>query len=363
LSFGPISPRVDRFYHPPVLSGARRAPPLDARFLAPPGLVWGGFAAADGATLRWCHLAAENPRAECVLVGGYGDFIEKQFETIRDLAARGWSVWCLDWRGQGGSTRPARWPHRPRAREFDRDAGELAQFVAAKLTSGLPRVLIAHSMGGAIALLCLHEYRDLFDAAILSAPMLGLPTGGAPPTLLRALTGPARLTPLKYCRLPGTYRYHPDRPPNPERSRISSDAERCRIRHAWVTSEPALWLDQPTYGWLDPALALIARIGKPRFLAAIRTPILLGSAGCERVVAPAAHRRAAHRLPDCTLFVLPDSKHEPFMETDPIRDAWFDRIEQFLADRLGVAPAERAVSSDSAPASSIPQAPRPAAAP
>ena len=94
-------------------------------------------------------------------------------------------------------------------------------------------------------------------------------------------------------------------------------------------------LDQPTYGWLDPALALIARIGKPRFLAAIKTPILLGSAGREHVVAPAAHHRAARRLPDCTLVELPESKHEPFMERDTIRDQWFERIDRFLAERLG----------------------------
>src|SRR5215469_16381320 len=135
----------------------RRLPPLADRFLTPQGFVWGTFVTPDGARLRWGHLAAEAPRAECVLVGGFGDFIEKQFETIRDLAARGLSVWTLDWRGQGGSTRPKRWPNRPRARRFDRDADELAQFAAAKPQSGLPRVLIAHSMGGAIALLCLRD--------------------------------------------------------------------------------------------------------------------------------------------------------------------------------------------------------------
>ncbi|HXP06496.1 MAG TPA: alpha/beta hydrolase [Stellaceae bacterium] len=319
----------------PAILNAPRPPVLAERFLAPPGFIWGGFSTADGAVLRWGYLAAEGARAECVLVGGFGDFIEKQFETIRDLAAHGLSVWCLDWRGQGGSTRPKRWPHRPRARRFERDAAELAAFAAAKLQSGLPRVLIAHSMGGAIALLCLHRHPDLFQAAILSAPMLGLLNGRTPPTLLRALTGPARLTPLGLCRLPGTYRWRPSSPPTPERSRISSDAERCRIRHAWVSSEPGLRLDQPTYGWLDPALALIARIGKPRFLAAIKTPILLGSAGREHVVAPAAHHRAARRLPDCTLFELPESKHEPFMERDAIRDQWFERIDRFLAERLG----------------------------
>jgi lysophospholipase len=358
LSFGAASRPADRFHRPPMSGGARSAPALEERFLAPPGFVWGGFPTSDGAVLRWGHLAAENPRAECVLVGGFGDFIEKQFETIRDLAARGLSVWCLDWRGQGGSTRPKRWPHRPRARRFQRDAAELAEFAAAKLDGRLPRVLIAHSMGGAIALLCLRRHPDLFAAAILSAPMLGLLTGRAPPTLLRALTGPVRLTPLGLCRLPGTYRWHPDRPPTPERSRISSDAERCRIRHAWISSEPALRLDRPTYGWLDPALALLARIGKPSFLAGITTPILLGSAGREHVVAPAAHHRAARLLPDCTLVELKDSKHEPFLERDAIRNEWFDRIDRFLAERLG-AP----VNSRCATGSSKRQARRQAARP
>src|SRR5277367_2512364 len=138
LNFGHASPKRDGFVPLPVFTGVRRMPPLAERFLVPPGFVWGGIATADGAVLRWGHLAAENPRAQCVLVGGFGDFIEKQFETIRDLAARGLSVWCLDWRGQGGSTRPKRLPHRPRARRFSRDANELAQFAAAELTSGLP---------------------------------------------------------------------------------------------------------------------------------------------------------------------------------------------------------------------------------
>jgi lysophospholipase len=324
----------DSYAPEPGLSEYRRMPPLAERFLDPPGFQWGEFPTADGAVLRWGHLAAAHPRAECVLVGGFGDFIEKQFETIRDLAARGLSIWCFDWRGQGGSTRPKRWPHRPRARRFDRDAAELAEFTRAKLQGRLPRVLIAHSMGGAIALLCLHRHPDLFDAAVLSAPMLGLLNARTPPVLLRALTGPARLTPLGFCQLPGTYRYHPDRPPTPERSRISSDAERCVLRHAWIKSNPALRLDQPTYGWLDPALSLIARLGRPRFLAKIKTPIMIGSAGIEHVVVPAAHRRAARYLPDCTLVELPQSKHEPFLESDPIRDAWLDRIERFIDERV-----------------------------
>jgi lysophospholipase len=248
-------------------------------------------------------------------------------------------VWCLDWRGQGGSTRPRRLPTRPRARRFDRDARDLADFAAAKLsspkgTSRRPRLLVAHSMGAAIGVLCLRRHPRLFDAAILSSPMLGLRIGKLPPTLLRVITRPARAAGLGICFIPGAGKWRSDRIPSPERSRASTDAERCRLRHAWFSVEPALRLDEATYGWVDSALGLVARIQKPEFLAAIRTPILLASPGREMVVSPAAQRRAARLLPDCALVELQDSKHDPFLERDAVRGYWFDCIDRFIAERL-----------------------------
>ena len=54
----------------------RRPPPLAERFLTPPGFTWGSGPPADGAVVRWGRLAAAQPRAECVFVVGFGDFIE-----------------------------------------------------------------------------------------------------------------------------------------------------------------------------------------------------------------------------------------------------------------------------------------------
>jgi lysophospholipase len=311
-----------------------RYPQLPERFLPPPGFVWGSFKTADGATLRWGHMPSSNARAECVMVGGFGECIEKQLETVRDLAARGINVWCFDWRGQGRSTRPARRPTRPRARNFDRDANDLAAFTRAKLTGHLPRVLVAHSMGGAIALLCLRHYPKLFAAAVLSSPMIGLRTGKLPPTLLRVITGPARAAGLGSCFIPGAGKWRQDRLPSPERSRATADAERCRLRHAWFSADPGLRLDEATYGWVDSALALVTRISKPEFLAAIETPILMGQPGREVVVSTAAQRRAAKVLPHCTLVQLRESKHDPFLEQDPIRNYWLSCLDQFIAERL-----------------------------
>jgi hypothetical protein len=52
-------------------SRASEAPSLPTRFLEPPGFTWGSLATADGVRLRWGHLPAEEPRAECVMVGGF----------------------------------------------------------------------------------------------------------------------------------------------------------------------------------------------------------------------------------------------------------------------------------------------------
>src|SRR5215472_8061054 len=210
--------------------------PLPARFLEPSGFVWGNFTAFDGARLRWGCLKAAAARAECVMVGGFTECIEKYFETIGDLAERGLSVWCLDWRGQGGSERPRRLPSRPRPRRYDRDARDLALFTRSLPPARHPRFLIAHSMGAAIALLCLRQFPDLFDAAILSAPMLGIRTGRVPPMLARGVALAARASGLGLCFVPGARRWSPDRIPSPATSRVSNDPERCRVQFLWFSA-------------------------------------------------------------------------------------------------------------------------------
>ena len=312
--------------------GTACVPDLPSRFLEPEGFVWGRFATSDGTRLRWGHLPAEEPRAECVLVGGFAECIEKYFETIGDLAARGYSVWCLDWRGQGGSARPKRLPNRPRPRQFDRDTSELALFTEKLTTGHRPRLLIGHSMGGAVALLCLHRYPGLFDAAILSAPMLGIRTGGVPPALMRCLTRLARGIGLGICFLPGRRRWSLDRTPTPELSRVSNDPERCRLQYAWFSADRALRVDAPTWGWLDGALRLTARLAKGKLLAGIDTPILLASAGVETFLRLEAHRRADRLLPQCTLVEFPDAKHEPFLERDAVRELWLAAIDRFVTE-------------------------------
>ncbi|MND02909.1 hypothetical protein D3C83_224820 [compost metagenome] len=52
------------------------------------------------------------------------------------------------------------------------------------------------------------------------------------------------------------------------------------------------------------------------------------------VVSSAAARRAAKLLPNCTLIELPQSKHDPFLERDAIRDYWLACLDRFIAERI-----------------------------
>src|ERR1035437_3464201 len=75
-------------------------------FEEPAGFKWASFTGTTGAHIRYGSLQpAGQPRGTIVIVSGFRELIEKYFEVIRDMTERGFSVWMMDWHGQGGSER------------------------------------------------------------------------------------------------------------------------------------------------------------------------------------------------------------------------------------------------------------------
>ncbi len=71
----------------------------------PDDVVTGMLKTRDGVSLRFARWAPPPGRKGTVcLFQGRAEFIEKYFETVRDLRARGFAVATLDWRGQGCRT-------------------------------------------------------------------------------------------------------------------------------------------------------------------------------------------------------------------------------------------------------------------
>src|SRR5687767_6166594 len=72
----------------------------------------------DGLTLRAMRVQVARPKGTVIVLGGRGDFIERYFETARDLMRRGYCVAVLDVRGQGGSPRLTRHRYRGHLKSF-----------------------------------------------------------------------------------------------------------------------------------------------------------------------------------------------------------------------------------------------------
>ena len=133
----------------------------------------------DGCRLRFARWAPPPGRKGTVcLFPGRAEFIEKYFETVRDLRARGFAVATLDWRGQGGSDqRLIRNPRKGYVRRFSDYNIDLETFIHEVVLPDCPPPVfaLAHSMGATVLIRAAHQGHRWFDRMVLLAPMIGLP--------------------------------------------------------------------------------------------------------------------------------------------------------------------------------------------
>ena len=114
---------------------------------------------SDNVRLRAMRAIPWEPRGTVVLLGGRGDYIERYFETVRDLMARGFAVAMVDLRGQGGSQRISRKPYRDVTSSFasfEEDVRTLMDGLVLP-TCPAPYFALGHSTGGHILLRVLRD--------------------------------------------------------------------------------------------------------------------------------------------------------------------------------------------------------------
>ena len=119
----------------------------------PEGAVSGTLKTRDGVVLRFARWEPPPGRKGTVcLFQGRAEFIEKYFETVRDLRARGFAVATLDWRGQGLSERALRNSRKGYVRDFSEYQIDLETFINEVVLPGLPAAdfALAHSMGATV---------------------------------------------------------------------------------------------------------------------------------------------------------------------------------------------------------------------
>lgn len=300
------------------------AAPLYANLAeGPPGgrAVW--LTAEDGVRLRM-GVWPGGDRGTVLLFPGRTEVVEKYGRAAADLARRGYATAVIDWRGHGLSDRllPQKMMgHVARFTDYQRDVRAL---LAGVDRAGLPRprFLLAHSMGGAIALRALMEGLDV-RAAAMTGPMWGIPTKPALRPVVWALMTGVMTVGRRPRFAPGSNAMNYLSVAPFEGNVLTSDREMYQWMQAMLRARPELGLGGPTLNWAREAFLECSAL-RARPSPAVPMLAFLGTA--ETVVDPAAIRHRMARWPGGRLEVIAGGQHEAMMETPTIRSRVFDQI-------------------------------------
>ncbi len=307
----------------------------------PPGGQGDWFRGAGGLRLRaafWTPsaLTAARPRGTVVLSPGRTEPIEKYFELIGNLLARGFCVLAHDWRGQGLSARllPDRLKGHARAvEEFLDDYARLLD--AYETRAPKPWIMVGHSMGAVLNLLSLEAGEERFAGALLSGPMLRIKTGKRSMWSVKLAVrwnlrhGKAGDFVLDDADDPFEHTF--------ETNALTTDAGRYELWRQQLFACPHLAVGGPTWGWLAFAIDAGERSLKTKALKSVRIPTTIVQAADDDRVWKQTNRWAARRLGRGRYVEVPGAKHEVIMETDERRAVF---LAEFDALALQVSPLE-----------------------
>jgi lysophospholipase len=293
--------------------------------------VTGRVTTSDGVELRFARWDSTSRAKGTVCVfTGRSEFIEKYFETVRDLRARGFAVATMDWRGQGHSSRQLRNPRKGHVEsfsDFQIDADTFMQRVVLP-DCPPPYYALAHSMGGAVMLRAAHSGKRWFERMVLVAPLIDLPYGRSARPLRLAMRA-LRLAGFGHSYVPGS---------NVDRTRakgfagnpLTCDPARYARNAALLRADPGLGIGSPTVAWLDAAFEAIVEFRAADYPLQIDQPVLMLAAGGDTIVSGPAIAQFAARLPAGSHLVIEGTRHEILQELDGHRAKFWAAFDAFV---------------------------------
>jgi lysophospholipase len=297
----------------------------------PDDAVVGAVTTPDGVSLRFARFAPPPGRkGSVVILQGRAEYIEKYFETVRDLRARGFAVATFDWRGQGMSQRALADPLKGHVRNFSEYTTDLETMMEQVVLPDCPPPIytLAHSMGSAVVLKACHEGARWFDRVVLASPMIGLAGGrmggaaGPIARIMRYLGRGSGYIPTGHGAPIGIDDFIGNV--------LTSDPVRYARNMAILEEAPELGIGAPTIAWADAALRLMKRFAMSRYAGSLRQPILMVAAGRDEVVStPAIETFAMHLLAGSHL-IVPGARHEILQEQDIYRNQFWAAFDAFV---------------------------------
>lgn len=146
------------------------------------------FVNARGEAIRYGVVKPQTAesRGTVVLLPGYGAPAEAHDHQIKMYLDRGFTVYCMDWAGQGashpGAMKTGRLNLQPVPHPFEDHIADLKQFITQIIRPDADRPLLmsGDSAGGHIGLRFLAEHRGVFTHAVLTNPLIDIDAPATP---------------------------------------------------------------------------------------------------------------------------------------------------------------------------------------
>ncbi|WP_289169948.1 alpha/beta fold hydrolase [uncultured Pseudoalteromonas sp.] len=283
------------------------------------------FNASEG-KLFFAYAVPETANTAIVISSGRIEGLEKYKELLWELYTNNYAVFIADHQGQGRSYRPLKNKHKGYVKRFSDYSADLDLFnqhIVNKHWQG-KKILLAHSMGGAIAYDYFANYPHTFSGAFLSAPMLDIYTKGIPKPVAKFIASAATKLGFGYSYALGQNDYNPE---EFALNTLTSSQVRYNLFRLTYQQQPLLQLGGVTYGWLNASFAFMSAVDTHT----INLPIFIASAQNDEVVDNNAQQKLVNRLPNAELKSFAGAKHELLFERDEIRKPVLMRLYQFCS--------------------------------
>ncbi len=285
----------------------------------------------DNKRLRVALWNINSDEGTIILQSGRTEFIEKYYEVIEGFISRGYCVAAMDWRGQGLSDRTCkniRLGHIDSFEEYDKDLIKTLE-VYNKICPK-PWIGFGHSMGGCLMASNFVENQEIYKALILCAPMLSIQSRSSLRILVSVLGSVSSIG----------FKDFAINKPNWDHEQgwleeefndnfLTSDQYRFNRVYRLISKEHALGVKGLSLGWIYEAIKRTNLFKDKKWGTLVEKPSLLLNATRDRLVSPSGNVQILSKFRNSHVENI-DSRHEIFMESDPIRNKAWEKVDEFL---------------------------------
>jgi lysophospholipase len=306
------------------------------------------FSGVDKIRINYATFTHCKNQENLVLVTGRSESYLKYQELAFDLYQQGYNIFIVDHRGQGLSQRLLNDGQKGYVKKFDDYAEDLKKFIdevvlesvtnnASKTPTKKPH-LLAHSMGGAIAVRMMQLYPLSVKSAVLTSPMIAVNYGNIANWLAQGIIYLGDF--FNACLAAEANFFMGQTAFNDTpfaENELSQSTVRYQVFVELYQKNKEIQLGGVTTHWLKEAI--IAKKNIFADLAKLTTPILVMQAGNDTIVCNKAqntfcqqlHQYQQQSCPEGKTFTVDNALHELMFEQDQYRSPalkkalqWFD---------------------------------------